>query len=260
MTISPWIPDGSGDNNHQLHFNNGGIFYRTGISNSSSWDSWKSIVLTDANGNIGIGTTNPTGRLHSNVIGVFDVTPLIRLGSDDATGRWDVVNAGNPTGRRILMAYAGTNKTITLDPGSDCWLNTGGNVGIGTTSPQNKLDVNGTIHAKEVKVDLTGWSDFVFDPSYKLKTLAEVESYIKTHGHLAGIPSATDVEKNGISLGDMQTKLLQKLEESTLYLIEQAKQIEALKKENEQKEKKYNQLESELQQLKTMIKNNIVKP
>ena len=131
-----------------------------------------------------------------------------------------------------------------------------GNVGIGTTNPQNKLDVNGTIHAKEVKVDLNGWSDFVFSPSYKLKTLAEVENYIKTHGHLAEIPSATEVEKNGISLGDMQTKLLQKLEESTLYLIEQSKQIEALKKENEQKEMKYNQLASELQQLKIMIKNN----
>jgi hypothetical protein len=96
-------------------------------------------------------------------------------------------------------------------------------IGIGTTSPQNKLDVNGTVHAKEVKVDLTGWSDFVFAPAFKLKPLTEVEQYIKANGHLLEIPSATEVEQKGVNLGDMQAKLLQKVEELTLYTIEMEK-------------------------------------
>jgi hypothetical protein len=102
-------------------------------------------------------------------------------------------------------------------------------ISIGTTSTQNNLDVNGTIHAREVKVDLTGWSDFVFHPSYQLKPLIEVEKFIKTNGHLEDIPSAAEVEQNGVNVGEMQKKLLQKVEELTLYVIEQQKEIERLK-------------------------------
>jgi hypothetical protein len=112
-----------------------------------------------------------------------------------------------------------------------------GNFGIGVTNPQNKLDVNGTIHAREVKVDLTGWSDFVFHPSYQLKPLTEVEQFIKTNGHLQDIPSAAEVEQNGVNVGEMQTKLLQKVEELTLYVIEKDKEISEQKKILEKLEK-----------------------
>ena len=104
-----------------------------------------------------------------------------------------------------------------------------GNVGIGTTNPQNKLDVNGTIHSKEVKVDMLGWSDFVFKKEYNLPTLEEVEKHITEKGHLENIPSEKDVLENGINLGEMNAKLLQKIEEMTLYMIEQNKQIIDLK-------------------------------
>jgi hypothetical protein len=100
-----------------------------------------------------------------------------------------------------------------------------GNVGIGTSTPQNTLDVNGTIRAKEVKVE-SGWADFVFKPDYQLKPLAEVEQFISTNGHLPEIPTTKEVEQNGVNLGEMNAKLLQKVEELTLYLIEQKKIIE----------------------------------
>ncbi len=154
---------------------------------------------------------------------------------------WDISDSGNS----IAFNESGIQTSL--------FLQAGGNVGIGTTAPQNKLDVNGTIHAKEVKVDLTGWSDFVFAPTYKLKTLAEVETYIKTQGHLPEIPSATEVEKNGVNVGEMQTKLLQKVEELTLYVIEKDKQLS-------EQDKKYQKLEAELEQLKAIIKTNITKP
>lgn len=109
-----------------------------------------------------------------------------------------------------------------------------GNVGIGGVSyPQNALDVNGTIRAKEVKVE-TGWADFVFAPEYQLPTLEEVEAHIKEHKHLPGIPTEAEVKEKGANLGEMNVKLLQKVEELTLYMIQQNKEIESLKREVQQ--------------------------
>ena len=93
------------------------------------------------------------------------------------------------------------------------------NVGIGTTNPQSKLAVNGTITAKEVIVTNTGWSDYVFRPNYDLKPLSEVGAFVKEHHHLPEIPSEAEVKEKGVSLGDMQAKLLAKIEELTLHMI-----------------------------------------
>ena len=101
-----------------------------------------------------------------------------------------------------------------------------------------QLDVNGTVHAKEVKIDLNGWADFVFAPDYKLRTLSEVEQHIKENGHLPEVPSAAEMQENGLSVSEMQTKLLQKVEELTLYVIEQNKKIEALEAKNKEYENK----------------------
>ena len=124
---------------------------------------------------------------------------------------------------------------------SSLFIRVGGNIGIGTVKPNNKLDVNGTIHSKEVKVDMSGWSDFVFKKEYNLPTLAEVEKHIKEKGHLENIPSEEEVLKNGINLGEMDAKLLQKIEEMTLYMIEQNKRMDKMEKENN--ELKNNQLQ-----------------
>ncbi|HVI44649.1 MAG TPA: hypothetical protein VM802_07260 [Chitinophaga sp.] len=101
-----------------------------------------------------------------------------------------------------------------------------GNVGIGTAPKSNyRLAVEGVLAARRIKVTQESWADFVFSPQYKLPPLQEVEQYIRQHQHLPEIPSAKEVEASGIDLGEMNKKLLQKVEELTLYILE-------LKKEN----------------------------
>ena len=88
------------------------------------------------------------------------------------------------------------------------------NVGIGTIETgTHKLAVDGTIGAREIKVEATGWSDFVFNKNYELKNLEEVENFIEENNHLPDIPSEKEVLENGIQLGEMDAKLLQKIEE-----------------------------------------------
>ncbi|MCG8699233.1 MAG: hypothetical protein MI922_14355 [Bacteroidales bacterium] len=102
-----------------------------------------------------------------------------------------------------------------------------GNVGIGTDDPKAKLSVNGTIVSEEIKVlaDISTYPDFVFSDGYNLRPINEVENYIKKYKHLPGIPKAEEVAE-GIALGEMNTKLLLKIEELTLYTIEQQKQLD----------------------------------
>lgn len=107
-----------------------------------------------------------------------------------------------------------------------------GNIGFGIENPQCKLEVNGIIRSKEVKVEATGWSDFVFHKDYQLPSLQTVEKYINDNGHLPDIPNEKEVMENGISIGEMQSKLLQKIEELTLYIIQQDRNYNDLKQEN----------------------------
>ncbi|MCK7556136.1 hypothetical protein MKQ70_14365 [Chitinophaga sedimenti] len=103
-----------------------------------------------------------------------------------------------------------------------------GNVGIGTSATSDyKLAVNGTIGAKKVKVTVTGWPDYVFEPGYQLPAIPQLEAFIKQDKHLPGIPTAAEIEENGVDVGEMNKKLLQKVEELTLYLIEENKQLQA---------------------------------
>ena len=150
----------------------------------------------------------------------FTVTAL------DAAGNESVVS--NTLAITTNVASGGGSGNWTLN-NQNVYYNTG-NVGIGTTTPDEKLAVNGNIHAKEVRVDLSGWPDYVFTKDHDLPTLKQVENYIKKKGHLPNIPSAKEVEENGIQLGDMNAKLLEKIEELTLYIIQQQKLIEAQSK------------------------------
>ncbi len=119
-------------------------------------------------------------------------------------------------------------------------------VEMGSDANPTALNVYGIINAREVKVSLGAWSDYVFEPGYKLRTLPDVEKFILAHGHLPEIPSASTVIENGVNLGEMDAMLLKKIEELTLYMIE-------LQKNN-------SLLEDELKSLKnklTLIQNQI---
>lgn len=98
-----------------------------------------------------------------------------------------------------------------------------GFVGIGTSSPTEMLSVKGNIRTKEIKVETQNWPDYVFTKDYKLLGLSEIEQFIAENGHLPGIPSAVQIKKDGVNLGEMNAKLLEKIEELTLHLIEMEK-------------------------------------
>ena len=104
-------------------------------------------------------------------------------------------------------------------------LTSSGNLGIGISQPGERLAVNGNIRSKEVNVEASNWPDYVFLPDYELPTLTEIEQQIKLNGHLPDMPSAREVEINGIALGEMNKLLLKKVEELTLHLINESKKV-----------------------------------
>lgn len=184
-------------------------------------------------GKVGIGITTPKYTLHSVAYNNTSLAASLLwgqyYGASIATGSISpshytlhVVSNANPDGTSGTGGY----KSLLL-------VRADGNVGIGTSTPQAKLAVNGDIFAKKIKVIQTGWPDYVFKPGYQLPSLQDVGKYIKNHHHLPGIPSAAEVEKESLDLGDMNKRLLQKVEELTLYLIDQQKQINQLKQQNE---------------------------
>jgi len=122
--------------------------------------------------------------------------------------------------RIVIGAYKNGSKTVLSLMGN-------GNVGLGVEYPNEKLSVKGDIRAKEVKVETTGWPDYVFKPSYKLPSLQETQAFIKQNGHLPGMPSAADIETKGQNLGEINSKLLKTVEELTLHLIEKDNLIKA---------------------------------
>ncbi|VXD14830.1 conserved exported hypothetical protein [Marinoscillum sp. 108] len=190
-------------------------------------------------GDVGIGTIQPNAGLHvqnkdlliSNDVstGGTGISKLIfSEGSDDTAplGFSINYNGDNFTG--------GDNKLYFESPtaGEVFTIRNDGKVGIGTASTgSHKLAVNGSIGAREVKVEAGTWSDFVFEQGYSLRTLEEVEEHIARNGHLPDVPNEAQVTESGINLGEMDALLLQKIEELTLYLIEQNKKIEALQNE-----------------------------
>lgn len=132
-----------------------------------------------------------------------------------------------------------------------------GGVGIGTKKLVDAndnafytLSVNGKVRTTELRV-YPGWADYVFEPGYKLRSLPEVEKHIQQHKHLPDVPSAKEVTKNGILVGDMEATLLRKIEELTLYMITANKSNELLQKEVSQVGQRLQGIEQEVQAVKT---------
>lgn len=148
---------------------------------------------------------------------------------------------------------------------NDLYLGYDGKVGIGTGMPDSKLTVNGNIHAEEVKVDLSvPGPDYVFKDGYDLKSLEEVQNYIKENGHLPNIPSAREMEENGIELGSMDMKLLEKIEELTLYILKQQESLKEVLRQNKLQQKEMDMLKKQNEKIqileilinKTMVQQN----
>jgi hypothetical protein len=135
------------------------------------------------------------------------------------------IGLGDDTNDKLVVGKITNFSNFSMDK----YMVIGNNVGIGIDNPYYKLDVNGTLRAREVKVNLNSGADFVFEPDYRLKPLEEVHNFIKVNKHLPEIPTALEMTNDETNLGALQVKLLQKIEELTLYLIQQNDEIKALK-------------------------------
>ncbi|SFC65874.1 hypothetical protein SAMN04487891_1183 [Flagellimonas taeanensis] len=220
---------------------------RSQIGILTSFDAWENNVtssLQEAARRLGLyklggGLTSGARRPYAAIFRGSGTSPTNTLPNHIA---YEVMQSKQSDSERAVIgtwliedAFIGNNLTnglISADSelvGSSLLVDHLGNVGIGTNSPDSKLTVKGNIHAEEVKVDLSvPGPDYVFKEDYDLKSLEEVQNYIKEHGHLPNIPSAKEMETNGIQLGEMNMKLLEKIEELTLYILEQEKRIKKL--------------------------------
>lgn len=183
-------------------------------------------------GSVGVGTTSfPLGE-KLKVVGYqtieYSAGPYLNWLQPSGALNQKYFRAGYNAGSFVLESV----NDVYTTPTTRLLIDASGNVGIGTSSPTQKLSVNGTIRAKEVIVETTGWSDYVFEDGYRLQPLVEVRETIKREKHLPGIPSAAEITQNGIGLGEMQAKLLAKIEELTLHVISQEQRIQALEAEN----------------------------
>lgn len=207
------------------------IFSETGL--------FTAFKINQTSGNVSIGNTNNTYKLDVTGSGRFSGTLWANdriilannklltfvsynyhdfyIGSDNAKDALHI-GYGNAVGDNVQMTFdKATNR-----------------VGIGTTTPDSKLTVAGNIHAQEVKVTVNAGADFVFHDDYILPSLKSIEKFIKENRHLPEIASEKDMQENGLFLADMNIKLLQKIEELTLYTIEQEKKLESQDKTNQE--------------------------
>ncbi len=142
------------------------------------------------------------------------------------SGAGAIMFFGNGGAMDFMVSPASTGKDTDVNWGmSKMRILRNGNIGMGTLTPTHKLEVNGSIRSKEIIVETTSWPDYVFEKEYDLKPLEILENYISENSHLPNIPSAKEITKNGVKVGEMNVKLLEKIEELTLYTIQQEKEI-----------------------------------
>ena len=228
---------------------NGSVQLRTAPSGpvGSAYLTWNYLTMLN-NGNVGVGTTTPFTKFQIGNIWTFhDGT------NDKIIGRNTYYNGNNnvrinaAVASRIYFGVSGDIVLQTTGTGAansiiNSWntvvMKNDGNVGIGTTDPGNfKLRVNGKINCTEVVVTASAkgeeeeeWPDYVFAEDYTLRSLDEVATYIEENKRLPEIPSAAEVAENGVNLLEINRLLLKKVEELTLYILQQQKEIDELKK------------------------------
>ncbi|MEH3114021.1 hypothetical protein [Pedobacter terrae] len=242
-----------------------------------SYISYAQNVFPDT-GKVGIGTVSPRSRLE-----VKEWIPALSISSGKYTeimadnevigsinfykhygiayaAAIKLLHAGGPTeyGQAHLAFYTSNEwNPFNAIPNEQMRIASNGDVMIGTTNSNGyKFSVNGNIRAKEIKVETTNWPDYVFKAGYHFPNLDETENYINTHKHLPGVPAAAIVEKEGISLGEMNKVLLKKIEELTLHLIDQHKSIKQQQDQLQSQNRTIQDLRQEMDHLKS-TKNSI---
>jgi hypothetical protein len=164
-------------------------------------------------GNIDPATISPFFHLKTNVTSATNTTPLFLIENGSASKLLQLTNQGVFKLKSIFTGTTdATNVFLIENP----------------TTKLMQLNNQGLLQVREVKVDLAVWPDYVFEKNYDLKSLKQVENFIQKEGHLPNVPSAAEVIENGANIGEMNKILLEKVEELTLYLIEQDKRIKAL--------------------------------
>jgi len=196
---------------------NGLYFFSTPTDGTADEATYRMTIRQD--GNVGIGTMYPSALL--DVRGTFKLGVDAFMGGDAyciAFTRQGNAHLYGADAQGLLLGGDGTGFDMNILPN--------GNVGIGTSNPTHKLSVKGAVLAEKMKVSLntTDWPDYVFHKGYRLPSLSETETFVRRHHHLPNIPSAAQVEKEGLDLGEMNKQLLRKVEELTLHLIEMEKQ------------------------------------
>jgi hypothetical protein len=216
----------------------------------------KNIHLALSGGNVGVGTASPQSTLdiRGNIVSETGANPIFYagVGSSELNRYLLLLNStGLHTASGLMAGGILIADSYTYaSPGKNDLI-VKGNVGIGTSSPDAKLAVSGQVHAQEVKVSVTvPGPDYVFEKDYKLTSLEEIKNYIDQNKHLPEVPSAKEMEKNGVQLGEMNMLLLKKIEELTLYVIEQNKKMEELKKEDDHAKERMELMQSEINRLK----------
>jgi hypothetical protein len=226
---------------------------RMGVSNDYAWlqsygakplminEIGNNTFLNPVFGNVGIGTTNPGFKFHVTGLAGNSSAGIVQI---DGTGAIASLRMGVSNDYAWLQSH-GSKPLMINELGNNTFLNpVFGNVGIGTTNPDAKLTVKGAIHTEEVRVDLdVSGPDYVFEKDYDLLSLSKLEAYINQNKHLPEVPSAKEMEENGMNLKEMNLLLLKKVEEVTLHLIEKDKQIKELSS-------KYDLLKQEITNLK----------
>jgi hypothetical protein len=186
-----------------------------------------------------------TNRSDSYSLGLMGVVDDLSLDQGSIPMiRFDARSSSAPLINRPLFSWGSfTNDYMTMLAS--------GNIGIGTTVPKERLSVNGNIRAQQVKVEMENWPDYVFEESYQIPSLKETEAFVKLNKHLPGVPKAKEIEEDGLSLGEMNRILMQKVEELTLHMIRLDKENEELKQQN----KLILDLQSDVKKLKEMTNN-----
>ena len=208
---------------------------------SAQWSSESYKVYVDEDTKVGLGVSSPSYQLHL----YHQTQPQFYFANDKGAVRWSLANSAGewaPTSQagdavfNIHGVDSNDNGIIFNFNNND---NDGGryvkfcdwaNNDIMAIYNNATVKIDGKLYAKEIEVKTNVWADYVFKPDYKLMPLDELEAFIETNNHLPDVPSETEVKENGINLAEMNAKLLQKVEELTLYIIEQQKQIDELEK------------------------------